>query len=554
MYCYNCMKKIEEGTLCTSCMIESDYVSKAHHLKPGTMLNKKYFVGNVIGEGGFGITYIGYDTMLDIKVAVKEYFPNGCANRNHGVTSEIEITTEKQQDFFDKGKERFLVEARSIARFSREQGIVGVRDYFEENGTAYIIMEYLEGQTLENYVKKNGNMDTKQLFTLMKPVMKSLQKVHNDGIIHRDISPDNIMYLKDGTLKLMDFGAARHFTNEERNMSVVLKMGYAPEEQYRKNGTQGPWTDVYGMCATMYRCITGKVPEDALDRLYEDSLKKPSSLGIEIPRLFEVVLMYGLAVHRKNRCKDMAELLDLTDKVLKKEEINLHQNSPVSNNDLYKTQAADEIYKTQAADELYDEAIQQKHSEHNSVDTRYSDIPATNASSKSGGGMVVLITVGIILVAVLAMVLGGLIVKNFVSPESTSAYEETNEEVEDTEEEEVESTQSSEKPVQEEVPPQNNVQQQPNAQDFVLPESSTRYLTKADLVGLTAEDCRVARNEIYARHGRMFKDEGLQNYFSSFSWYVPTILPDDFQESMLNEYEIANRDLIVQYETEQGYR
>lgn len=553
MYCYNCMKEIEEGTLCTPCMIESDYESKAHHLKPGTMLNKKYFIGNVIGEGGFGITYIGFDTMLDVRVAVKEYFPNGCVNRNNSVTSEITITTEKQKDFFDKGKERFLGEARSIAKFSREQGIVGVRDYFEENGTAYIIMEYLDGQTLADYIKQNGNMDAKQLFILMKPVMESLQKVHNAGIIHRDISPDNIMYLKDGTFKLMDFGAARHFTNEEKNMSVVLKMGYAPEEQYRKNGVQGPWTDVYGMCATMYKCITGKVPEDALDRLYADNIKKPSELGVEIPRLFEVILMYGLAVHRENRCKDMAELLDLTDKVLKKEEVNLHRNPSAPQKDLYKTQAADEIYKTQAADELYEEAIQPKPGNDNGV-KRYSDTPTTNVSSKNGGGMVVLITVGIILVAVLAMILGGLLAKNFGSKESTNNYEGTNEKIEDTGDEDVDSTQTTEEFVQEETPSRENVSQDSNVQGVILPESSTRYLTKSDLAGLTAEECRLARNEIYARHGRIFNDEGLQRHFEAFAWYYPTIQPDDFQESMLNEYEIANRDLIVEYEIEQGYR
>ena len=357
-------------------MIECNYESMVHHLKPRTILNKKYFVGNVIGEGGFGITYIGLDTMLDIKIAIKEYFPNGYVNRNNAVTSEIATATEKQRAFFDKGKDSFLVEARSIAKFSQEQGIVDVRDYFEENGTAYIIMEYLEGQTLADYVKQNGNMDAKQLFMLMKPVMKSLQKVHSAGIVHRDISPDNIMYLKNGTFKLMDFGAARHFTNEEKNISVVLKMGYAPEEQYRKNGVQGPWTDVYGMCATMYRCITGEVPEDALDRLHADNLKKPSELGMEIPRGYEVILMYGLAVHRDDRCKDMAELLDLIDKVARKEEVNLHHNRYGAHHDLYKTQAADDDYRTQAADERYEKALPQKQGKDNvSVKPRGSKLP-----------------------------------------------------------------------------------------------------------------------------------------------------------------------------------
>ncbi len=349
MYCNNCMNEIKEGTFCTECMNDNNCESMPHHLRPGTILNRKYIVGKAIGEGGFGITYIGRDTTLDIKIAIKEYYPNGYVNRNHQQSSELFVTTQKQKEFFEKGKDRFLLEARSIAKFNQEKGIVDVRDYFEENGTAYIIMEYLDGVTLADYVKQNGTMNATQLFTLMKPVMKSLQKMHDRGIIHRDISPDNIMYLKDGTLKLMDFGSARHFSNEENQLSVVLKVGYAPEEQYRKNGQQGPWTDVYGMCATIYRCVTGVVPEDSLDRLHEDNIKLPSQLSADITKPFEAVLMYGLAVHKENRCKDMQELISYVDRALKKEEITLN-STPVPNDAIYKTQVVDEDYRTQVAD------------------------------------------------------------------------------------------------------------------------------------------------------------------------------------------------------------
>ena len=319
MHCYNCMNKITDGSFCTACLTENVDRSIAHHLKPGTLLNNKYIVGNVIGEGGFGITYIGFDTTLDIRVAIKEYYPNGHVNRNHEATNELTIT-DKQQEFFSKGMKNFLLEAKSIAKFTQEKGVVDVRDYFEENNTAYIIMEYLDGQNLIEHTKQYGLMDAKELFRLMKPIMNSLHRMHLAGIIHRDISPDNIMYLKDGTLKLMDFGAARYFLNEENKMSVTLKKGYAPEEQYRKNGIQGPWTDVYGMCATMYRCITGKIPNDALDRLYEDSLKKPSELEINISAECEAVIMYGLAIRKEDRCLNMAELMELTNRILTKNE------------------------------------------------------------------------------------------------------------------------------------------------------------------------------------------------------------------------------------------
>lgn len=308
MYCYNCMREIENGCICNDCLRMGGTEVSPHHLRPGQVLNGKYLVGNCIGEGGFGITYIGRDLILDIKVAIKEFFPNGYVNRNNAVTQEVSATTQEQKDFFRKGKIRFLEEAKNIAKFIDEPGVVGVREFFETNGTAYIIMEYLDGVNLSRYVRQHGKMPANKVFELMLPVMKSLQRIHEAGIIHRDISPDNIMFMRNGTLKLMDFGSARYFANEEKEMSVMLKQGYAPEEQYRKNGHQGPWTDVYGLCATMYRCITGVVPIDALDRMHEDKLKKPSQIDIDISPALEAVLMYGLAVRQESRYKDMQEL------------------------------------------------------------------------------------------------------------------------------------------------------------------------------------------------------------------------------------------------------
>lgn len=351
-YCYTCMEEIKQGDFCTNCMKQNEEDCFAHHLKPGTVLNNKYLVGNCLGEGGFGITYIGRDLMLDIKVAIKEYYPNGYVNRNNDATQMVTTTTTTQSDFFNKGKERFLQEARNIAKFIGETGIVGVREYFECNNTAYIIMDYLEGENLSVYSKKNGVFKPETIFELMLPIVRSLRKIHDEGIIHRDISPDNIMFMKNGTLKLMDFGSARFFTNEEKEMSVMLKQGYAPEEQYRKNGDQGPWTDVYGLCATIYKCITGITPVNALDRLASDSIKEPNELGIDIPKPLEIVLMYGLAVFKNNRCKDMVELEDLIIKALNKQSVTI-DNTPAES-DLYKTQAADDdFYKTQIAEEVY---------------------------------------------------------------------------------------------------------------------------------------------------------------------------------------------------------
>lgn len=309
MYCSVCKKDTGSGTFCPQCGNRLDADSAAHHLKPGTVLSGKYVILNFIGEGGFGITYIGRDANLDLSIAIKEYYPCGFAGRNNGDSNSVLVTAADKRDFFENGKKRFLQEARSLAKFSKERGIVNVRDYFEENDTAYIVMEYLEGQNLNTYVGRNGRMDITDLLGRMKPLMESLQKIHEAGIIHRDISPDNIMFQKNGTLKLMDFGSARYFTNNESEMSVILKQGFSPEEQYRKKGNQGPWTDVYSLCATIYSCITGVVPESALDRLHSDSLQPPSRLGVRISPAQEAALMSGLAVHPENRCKSMAELL-----------------------------------------------------------------------------------------------------------------------------------------------------------------------------------------------------------------------------------------------------
>lgn len=311
MICYNCMREKGEVSVCPHCHTAQIPTAEPHQLKPGTVIAGRYTVGRVLGEGGFGITYIGRNNFLETTVAIKEYFPYGYAQRNNEASGKISIVTTKESDFYIKGRDRFLQEAKNVARFRRQPGIVEVSDFIEENNTAYIIMEYLDGITLREHLRKNGVMSPKSAVRLLKPVMQALEKIHRAGIIHRDISPDNIMYLKDGTVKLMDFGAARTYDTEIRSMSVMLKPGYAPEEQYRRGGEQGPWTDVYGICATLYRCITGKAPLDAVDRLAEDTLKKPSELGARISPRLEGVLMYGLALRKKDRCKDMTELVRL---------------------------------------------------------------------------------------------------------------------------------------------------------------------------------------------------------------------------------------------------
>ena len=219
--------------------------------------------------------------------------------------------TESGSDFFRYGKDRFLEEARTLARFNEEPGIVKVRDYFEENNTAYIVMDYLEGETLKHYVDTKGKIPADQLFEMMRPVIQTLGKVHEQGIICRDISPDNIFVLPEGEVRLLDFGAARGLVKEEvKSSSVVVKRGYAPPEQYRSRKEQGCWTDVYALCATLYYCLTGKAPEESLERLMnpDSRLIPPSELGAVITLDQENVILRGMAIKSSERYSSMEEL------------------------------------------------------------------------------------------------------------------------------------------------------------------------------------------------------------------------------------------------------
>ena len=310
--CFNCMKEKKEPGSCPHCGFDPEaYEAEPHHLPLGTILAGKYLVGRVLGEGGFGITYVGWDLNLELKVAIKEYYPNGFVTRNSTFNRTLTVLTGSRGEFFQKGLDKFVDEARRLGKFWQLPGIVSVKDYFQENKTGYIVMEFAEGHTLKEILKKSsqGRLPPERVFAMMRPVMKSLNKVHEAGLIHRDISPDNLMVARDGRVKLIDFGAARDFLAEgEKSLSVMLKPGYAPEEQYRSRGKQGPWTDVYGLCATMYRAITGQVPEESLDRVAEDTLRSPSQLGIPIAPWQENALMQGLAVFQRYRLQSMEEL------------------------------------------------------------------------------------------------------------------------------------------------------------------------------------------------------------------------------------------------------
>ena len=323
---------------------ESGYKQNPRCLPLNTILAGKYLVGKVLGEGGFGITYMGYDLNMKARIAIKEYFPVELVSRDTtrltspdgspvsggGSDRVISLSGEKSKTY-QQGLKKYVDEARNVSQFAGIPGIVSVKDFFYENDTAYIVMEYIEGISLKEYLRqKGGKLSEEETLAILRPVLEALEKVHAAGIVHRDISPDNIMltFVEEGkagagqsgvaavygnisVVKLIDFGAARMTSkNDQKSLTIILKHGYAPEEQYRSHGEQGPWTDVYALCAVLYRMLTGKVPEPAMDRLFSDGLNRPEELGVQITPAVSEAIMCGLAVKKEDRIQSVRELMD----------------------------------------------------------------------------------------------------------------------------------------------------------------------------------------------------------------------------------------------------
>lgn len=307
--CPYCLSPVQSGAPCPACGRDWEgYQPASHHLPPGSLLQERYQLGRALGEGGFGITYLGWDTVLKRKVAVKEYFPTFLVSREVSLTLDVTCHTSGNQPTYEKGREQFLREAKTMARLDSIPEIVQVLDHFPEHNTAYIVMEFLEGRTLKEVVAQSGPIPADTMLALLEPVLRAMEAMHQAGVIHRDISPDNLMELKDGTVKLMDFGCARDFQSGLTE-TITLKHGFAPREQY-SGRDQGPWTDVYALCATVYYCLTGKVPPRATLRGEEeqDPMIHPRQLGADLIEEQERALLRGLSPKVENRWHSAAEL------------------------------------------------------------------------------------------------------------------------------------------------------------------------------------------------------------------------------------------------------
>ncbi len=306
--CMGCMDSDSGLPVCPTCGRPFDLPPRdPRQLKPRTVLHDQYLIGRALGDGGFGITYLSWDLSLEMRLAIKEYLPVGAAKRS-GETQVVPCTGETAPEF-EWGLERFLEEARVLKKLSSIPGIVSVDTVFRQNGTAYLVMEFLDGETFEEFLaRRGGTITVETALRVVLPAMDALSSLHAERSLHHGINPDNIYLTHAGNVKLIGFSAARNALHQRSSsLPASLKDGYAPVEMYRASGTQGTWTDVYSMAATLYRAITGKTPQPALDRQAHDGLSWPSQLQIEIEPRVEAALMKALAVEVSGRFPSMED-------------------------------------------------------------------------------------------------------------------------------------------------------------------------------------------------------------------------------------------------------
>lgn len=310
--CFSCMNRLETADgICPNCGHDNRVRENDVGFLPCMVLNDRYLVGRALGCGGFGVTYVGYDLQAGHKVAIKEYFPRSISLRgSDGI--QVHPFEEQDAEAFERGIENAQREGGTILEIRGVSNVVEVYDVFRENGTSYIIMEYIDGISLSKLVEREGRLDWRQAYMLLRPVMEALHQIHQRGIIHRDVSPDNIMKRRDsGKPVLLDFGAAH--SRALGSSGVSFHPGYAAPEQYR-TGRQDARVDQYSMCATFYHLITGEQPVASSERAQGGtSLRRPRKLGSDIPAAMENVIFRGMALIADDRFRSMAEMIAVFD-------------------------------------------------------------------------------------------------------------------------------------------------------------------------------------------------------------------------------------------------
>lgn len=327
--CMGCMNEIEDHlSICPYCGFnETALRQEAYYLDPGTIIGGKYIVGRVLSYGGHTVSYMGMDAENNRKVIVKEYLPSDFSTRSEG-EKEVTIYSGDGQQQFEQGLTNFLNEANRIQHLRNINGIAKVYDCVSENETGYVISEYVEGHTLKEILENGKRYSAEEAANFICKILQGLVEVHRMDIVHCDISPETIMVTNSGDIKLTDFGATRYVTTaNSKSLSIILKRGFAPEEQYRSKGVRGPWTDVYALGAVMYYMITGTVPQESVERALSDDLKEPSKLGISIPKNIENALMNALNVYQKDRTPSAeAFLAELNSREVKRIKVKQQKN------------------------------------------------------------------------------------------------------------------------------------------------------------------------------------------------------------------------------------
>lgn len=317
MRCLNCFKEIDDKDICLYCGNNNlNIKNKPNCLQPGVLLNnERYLIGKALNAGGFGIVYRAYDIKLEMIVAIKEFFPASLATRVVG-KKDIILVENNRGISFSQSKESFLLEAKIMEKFKNNPNVVSGRDWFEENNTAYIVMEFIEGINVRDFMQQNDNkLDLESTQWITKQITNALKDIHAKGYIFRDLTPDNIMITTDlddsghNIVKLIDFGAAVNINTrvDTAKDDIVLKPGYAPIEQYVSGGVLGAYTDIYALGATIYRMLSGLVPYEVTDRNKEDILEKLIDLDNTIPEYIDRTIMKAMAIDKKIRFQSVEE-------------------------------------------------------------------------------------------------------------------------------------------------------------------------------------------------------------------------------------------------------